>query len=377
MEKLVRKSVLNALLIGLLVSQATISLSQTSQGNRNAVPDSLWDLDKYAVPWLPFDENWSTGLFETNKWVEESSSWRIAGQAGNAAPSAEFHSNPALQNYSTTLTSRLLSAKDLFDGSIFLSYDNKHTLVNATSREYLRIQVFSNSMWTTVMSDSNRVSYNWITKKLDLTEYVKGKVFKIRFLAEGENSLDILNWQIDNIEVYRECAIPLNFWADINFPNSNDVRLEWEPPTGGNGNSQWLGWNNGINNDGIGLNTDGSFSAAIRFTPMQLSELIGSSLTKLRFFPYAAGTFVLKVWTGNNAGILVLVQPLTTITVGDWNEVILATPVPVTGDTELWFGYTVTHVAGDYPAGVDAGPAVTGFGDLISLDCFSSINATN
>jgi hypothetical protein len=46
----------------------------------------------------------------------------------------------------------------------------------------------------------------------------------------------------------------------------------------------------------------------------------------------------------------------------------LNTPVPVTGATELWFGYTVTHNDVDYVAGCDAGPAVAGFGDMISLD---------
>jgi fibronectin type 3 domain-containing protein len=40
----------------------------------------------------------------------------------------------------------------------------------------------------------------------------------------------------------------------------------------------------------------------------------------------------------------------------------------VTGAEELWFGYTVTHAAGAYVAGCDAGPAVAGFGDMISLD---------
>lgn len=367
MEKLIRKSVLNVLLIGLLVSQATVSFSQSSQGNRNAVPGCQWDLDRNAVPWLPFDEDWSTAYFETNHWVvEEYDSWQIAGQSGNDAPSAEFNYYPALQCYSKTLTSRLLSAKDMIDGSIYLSFDIKHTLVNATSLEYLRIQVFSDSMWTTVMSDSNRVSYDWITKKLDLTEYVKGEVFKIRFLAEGENNLDIVNWMIDNISVYRECAIPLNFWAGLNFPSISEIMMEWDPPAVGSGN--WLGWNNGINNDAIGLTDGGSFSAAIRFTPVQLQGYIGASLTKLRFFPSAEGNFVVKVWTGNNAGNLVLEQPLTTISAGEWNEVILTAPVPVTGDIELWIGYAVTHEDGDNPAGVDAGPAIMGFGDMISQD---------
>ncbi len=210
-------------------------------------------------------------------------------------------------------------------------------------------------------------NYDWVRIKLDITDSVKGNTFRFRFLAEGQNSLDIYNWMIDNISVYRKCALPLNFEAEVNFPAINDVRVEWDPPTGGSGNSIWLGWNDGVNDDAIGTGS-GTFSAAIRFTPMQLGEFIGASLTKLRFFPYAEGEFVMKVWTGNNANHLVLEQPVTTISPGNWNEVILNVPVIVTGETELWFGYTVTHEPEDYPAGIDAGPAVAGFGDMISLD---------
>src|SRR5690606_25810660 len=78
-------------------------------------------------------------------------------------------------------------------------------------------------------------------------------------------------------------------------------------------------------------------------------------------------TFVLKVWTGANASQLVSSQPVT-ITSDVWNEFTLTTPVPVPGTTEIWFGYTVTHAAGQNAAGVDAGPAVAGYGDMISTD---------
>ncbi|MBK6963554.1 MAG: hypothetical protein IPH20_06290 [Bacteroidales bacterium] len=114
----------------------------------------------------------------------------------------------------------------------------------------------------------------------------------------------------------------------------------------------------------------GTFSAAVRFTPTQLGQYNGNYLTKIRFFPYAEGSFVMKVWTGDNAGNLVLSQPVTTISIVDWNEVSLNTPVLVSGTTELWFGYTVTHTSGIFPACVDVGPAVAGFGDMISLDGF-------
>lgn len=370
MEKPIRTTAPAALLICLLLLKATLSFSQFSEhGNFKALPANSPELDREAIPWLPFEEDWSTGLFETNHWEkEQNGNWRIAGQVGNGAPSAEFFYSPAITNYQKALTSRLLNARNLIDGEIYLAFDLRLTSINPTGMEFLKVQVLSDTSWITVWAYSNFSSSDWVHLKLDITDSVKGNTFRFRFLAEGQNSLDIYNWMIDNIYVYRKCAMPLNFWTEINFPAVDEVIIEWDPPTGGSGNSLWLGWNNGINNDAIGLTGGGTFSVAIRFTPLQLGGIIGASITKLRFFPYTEGDFVLKVWTGNNAGNLVLEQPLTTISVGNWNEVILTAPVSVTGDTELWFGYTVTHEDEDYPAGVDAGPAVTGFGDMISLD---------
>jgi hypothetical protein len=370
MEKTIRTTAPAALLYCLFLLQATFSFSQLSvHGNLKALPADPPELDQAAVPWLPFEEDWSTGLFETNEWtLQQNGNWRIAGQVGHEAPSAEFYYNPPVTNYHKALTSRLLSARNLIDGEIYLGFDLRVTSINPTGMEFLKVQVLSDTTWNTVWAYSNASSYDWLHFKLDITDSVKGNTFRFRFLAEGQNSLDIYNWMIDNISVYRKCALPLNFEAEINFPAIDEVLLEWDPPTGGSGNSIWLGWNNGINNDAIGLSTGGSFSVAIRFTPMQLGGYIGASLTKLRFFPYAEGDFVMKVWTGNNASNLILEQPVTTISPGIWNEVILNVPVIVTGETELWFGYSVTHEAGDYPAGIDAGPAVAGFGDMISLD---------
>jgi len=371
MEKLIRYTAPAALLVCLLLMQATLSFSQLSvHSNFKALPSTPPELDRKAVPWLPFEEDWSTGLFETNHWITEgdgNGNWRIAGQVGNSAPSAEFFYSPPLTNYQKALTSRLLNARHLIDGEIYLSFDLKHTLVNPTGQEFLKIQLLADSSWITVWADSNVNSYNWINKKLNITDPAKGNTFRFRFLAEGQNSQDIYNWMIDNISVYRECAPPLNLECYVNFPNINQIILEWDEPSGGN-ISAWLTWDNGINNDAIGLTGGGTFSVASRFTPAQLGQYAGTSLTTLRFFAFGEGTFVLKVWTGENAGQLVMTQAVESVVVGSWNEIQLNTPVFVSGTTEVWFGYTVTHLSDVYPAGIDAGPAVAGFGDMISLD---------
>lgn len=369
MKKLIQLRLLSVLLTGLLVLLAFTSYSQFStQGNLKSIPDKPWALDVNAVPWLPFSEDWSSGLFETNLWdTNESNNWRIAGQVGCPAPAVEFYSIPAVGNYQEALTSNWLSGRDLIDGNIYLSFDLKHTLVNVTGTEFLKVQICSDTIWNTVISFSNISDFDWISQKLNLTEFAKGSIFKVRFMAEGVNSADINNWLIDNILIFRECLPPLNLTGSVNFPNIYEVLLSWEAP--GTAHSDWIQWDNGINDDAIGLTGGGTFSVASRFTSGQLIEYAGSNLTRIKMFPYGPnGTIVLKVWQGANAEQLLLSQPVESYIAGEWNEFALNTPVPITGTTELWFGYTVTNTPTDYVAGCDAGPANAGFGDMISLD---------
>jgi hypothetical protein len=319
---------------------------------------------------LPFTENFSTGLFETNQWTVNGGNWRIAGQVGNDAPSAEFYFSPVTNNYSQSITSYFMIGTGIVDGKIMLDFDLKHTLVNATEAEFLAVEVFNGSAWIKVAEYKNTANINWETKSIDITAPAKGKVFRVRFTASGAVTTDIFNWLVDNVNIYRVCAPATELTAVVNLPFVEQVLLNWESPTGGTGPgvSAWLGWDNGVNEDAIGLQGGGTFNVAVRFTPAQLAQYAGTSLTKIRMFPYSpGGSISLKVWTGSNASTLVLTQPIASYTAGQWNEFTLNTPIMVTGATELWFGYAVTHGA-DYVAGCDGGPAVAGFGDMLSLD---------
>ncbi|MCO5255722.1 MAG: T9SS type A sorting domain-containing protein [Lentimicrobium sp.] len=319
---------------------------------------------------IPFNENFNTGIFETNQWTVEGANWRIAGQTGNPAPSAEFFSNPLTSNYSQSITSYYLMGQGIIDGNIMLEFDLKHTLVNPTGQEKLSVEVFDGNNWVQKEEIVNINNLDWKNYKLDITEEAKDKIFRVRFIASGDSTPDIYNWLIDNISVYRECAPPQEFTAGVFFPFVDGVTLEWEAPSGNTGGGPgWIGWDNGINADAIGLNGGGTFYVAARFTSSQLFEYEGCSLTRIRLFPYAPnGSITLKVWAGDNAGALLSSQVVTSYTAGTWNEFMLQTPVFVTCTSELWVGYEVNHNPTDYVAGCDTGPAIAGFGDMISLD---------
>jgi hypothetical protein len=321
---------------------------------------------------LPFTEDFTTGVFETNQWTTTGGNWGIAGQTGNPAPSAEFSYNPVVSGYEQALESFYLIGSGYIDGNIMLDFDLRHTLVVPSETETLSVQVYNGNSWVQVKSYTNAESFDWSSESINITNYAFDRVFRVRFVALGENTTNILNWLIDNVHVYRVCAPPTELEASIpSLQHGDQILLEWTAPTGGGGStvSGWLEWDNGENVDAIGLTGGGTFLCGSRFTPAQLVEYAGTNLTKIRMFPYSdGGTIVLKVWTGANASQLMLSQPVASYTAGQWNEFTLTTPVPVTGTTELWFGYSITHGDGVYVAGVDGGPAVAGYGDMISLD---------
>ncbi|MCK5838884.1 MAG: T9SS type A sorting domain-containing protein [Bacteroidales bacterium] len=160
---------------------------------------------------------------------------------------------------------------------------------------------------------------------------------------------------------------PVNNVVAANEPGSPDVYVTWEAP---GVQPMWLHYDDGVNFNSIGLNDGGSFLVAARFIPEDLADFDGMSLTKIALFPLGYNNdYALKVWTGANAGTLVLDQAITGMIIEEWNEIDLDVPVMIDASMELWFGYEVIdHLVGDHPAGTDAGPAVAGYGDMISTD---------
>ena len=134
---------------------------------------------------------------------------------------------------------------------------------------------------------------------------------------------------------------------------------------------KWLNYDSGENYDGIGLNEGGDFDVAIKFDPAQLQEYDGWKVTKFRFFPLTGlpTTYSIEIYTGPEGTILEYIQDVVFVTANEWNEVVLDDPYIINASHALYAGYWIQEQSmGEYPAGVDEGPAITGKGDLISVD---------
>lgn len=180
----------------------------------------------------------------------------------------------------------------------------------------------------------------------------------------GSESALIENGETTNLDFELNFASPVSFTAEVY--DGNDVKLNWGAP----GALGYLQWDQGINvNNGIGLGNGGIFRVASRWTPSELEPYAGKTMTSITFYCNGDATsFVLKAWVGDDAAMEILSQEVPNFESNAFNEIVLDNPIQIDDSKELWFGYEVSHIGGDLPAGVDEGPATPGFGDMISID---------
>jgi hypothetical protein len=157
-------------------------------------------------------------------------------------------------------------------------------------------------------------------------------------------------------------------------------RITWTPPTGIDEKTISQGGNYS-NCMYIGEESGGVYH---RFTPDQLFTINGGALTQVVFAPthllgrIPGHTYTLKVYKGGvwgaagsrDPGTPVVSQELNNddLRFNEENTITLETPVTIDASQELWIGYYCTNIDSitipKEPAGIDAGPAKDGFGNI-------------
>jgi len=318
---------------------------------------------------IPFVEDWQSESFETNNWTIDSDNWAIDYQNGNEAPSAKFHRTPIESNYTFSLRSNNFDASDVNVGHIYLKFDLKLDDINASETEFLKIKVKDSENWITLDSISNNGSFDWTSFTYNISEYSIGHQFQIAFEAEGTNSLNIMDWFIDNIEVYRECDAPEDLMLDIFYDDSPKAELIWDAPYNLFSHDIELSYYQGNNFSGIGYINNVNLSVAIRWDSTGLNNYENDTIKYIKVYLNQDGydDQILKIWTGDNAANLIYSDTVSSI-IKDWMIFELIEPIVIQKDTEYWFGYELTNVQNNYyPLGVDQGFAVSGYGDKIKI----------
>jgi len=317
---------------------------------------------------LPFQESWDQGTFTYNGWVlvPEYTNWSVNTSVGNPFPSADFSWEPVRTNYSLSLETPELFSGYLEYTTIWCDFDYKLENLNITGNEKLFLDVFHHGVWKNKAWFSNTASKDWTTMHVALIA-TSDTTFKVRFRAEGTNSADILHWYVDNISVYTKCNPPVDF--ALQEISDRQVSLTWNAPENGTGcpDPQWIHWDDGTNASAIGTCAPCFIDVAARWDAAQLGSLDGGAVTKIAFFPASSGTanFRIRLWQGPDAATLLVDQAVPTVTYGEWNIIDVTNPVSIDITSDLWIGYNAEFLGG-FPLGCDAGPAVTGYGDMLN-----------
>jgi hypothetical protein len=345
-----RKSILkNLLLLILIAPVAVFSQSDTLE--------------------IPFIEDWSSGLLETNGWIADTN-WIINTEMGNAEPSVEFDTRGE-DSYFGELTSSVFKGSELTEGNVWLSFDLKMETNDSAHRAWLDIEInYGGSSWHKRKSfkvDSG--SYDWSHQKIDLTDFAVGYDFQIRFSVTAWDG-GVQFWAVDNIHVFRTCPSPYRFAVEsIDTIEYDKYRLNFswqmdEPDPG-----EWLHWDNGINDGAVGATYNMSVSA--RWDEGQLTEYNGFKLQKMKAFIFENyfDSIIFKVWEGENAASLIYYDTIYEITGDAWVEHELDSNIFIDASKELWVGYSARNMAaGTFTFGMDSGPQIEGFGNMIRFD---------
>ena len=334
---------------------------------------------------LPFIENWDEGSFEFNGWqISEDSAWAINNDVGNPEPSAAFRAEMIAEDnvYSSSLTSSPLIADHFEVGEIYLDFDLKLDALHATGDEILFFEFSRDSgdSWQQIgVSTNNNGSIEFTEgfHHYNITNYIRGYNFQLRFTAKGQNASDIDNWFIDNIHIYRSCKTSKNLEGTYTWNNDGwGTKISWKAPGTAGDYGKGLHWDNTVYGGGAGISEGGTWSLAQRWDAGQLTNWHGMDWTdvpidKISFVSNDPGfdSIILKIWSGPNAETLLYQQINIFPGPGDILEVTLDSSVYFDVNKELWIGYTlVNQKAGWSPGGYDTGPAVAGYGDMYSTD---------
>jgi hypothetical protein len=167
-----------------------------------------------------FSEDFASGSFATNAWVVAGANWGISTGIGNAAPSAMFNWTPEVTAYSQTLTSKTIAG--VYSPNLRLKYDIFLDNFGTTNVNQMAVELWDGTTWHTLKNyDNQGGSIAWTSEDLDIAAYTNIN-FKIRFRAYGDDSIDINNWNVDNIKIVAQgvttgpnyCILGYNFYLN-------------------------------------------------------------------------------------------------------------------------------------------------------------------
>ena len=177
---------------------------------------------------LPFSEDWSSGSFASNSWMADVNNWSV-GSGGNPGRTAIFEWEPPLFDFSEALTSYRFNGVP--HGSVILSFDLELLSYDDWTENLLSLQIGLGNQWydlhTWSSYDYDDQSFAFTAQSFDISQYAAGNLFKIRFIAHGEDTFSLEYWKIDNISIIGAPALDLDAPLLQIQASGADLLLSW------------------------------------------------------------------------------------------------------------------------------------------------------
>jgi hypothetical protein len=323
---------------------------------------------------LPFYDGFDSGSHASNYWTTTSSfasTWRISDGYQYPGYSTIFLTSGDQTPYSQTITSKPLDATGQTKVTASFIYQLNTSSPFVGVRDTIYFEVSSDiygTTWNTVKPYIMNAVTPWTSQTLDITDLVKGKVFRARFRAVSGANRTALVFYIDEFSIAIEpVAAPGGVKAIEDV--SGNVQLAWQDPSGSYG----LTYAQSSKKDIIG-NEGVPFIAVNKFDLNDIATYKGLKLTSISAYINGKGRnattetkIKLAVFVDNTR---VRTQEVTTFEENAWNTFLLDEPIDLSSVTsELAFGIDVVeHDASTLPLATDYSQTVKGKGDAFSED---------
>ncbi|MEO0091239.1 MAG: T9SS type A sorting domain-containing protein [candidate division WOR-3 bacterium] len=118
---------------------------------------------------------------------------------------------------------------------------------------------------------------------------------------------------------------------------------------------------------GIGLQNGGTFYGAVRFTPTNACTLKAGVFYQYQAVSTSGWVYIHEAGSATAPGAKIDSASYTSMP-SSWVRVNFTTPRLMPAGVDFWLTVKVTHAAGTYPLGADAGPSVTPYRSFVSMD---------
>ncbi|MDD2633236.1 MAG: hypothetical protein PHX39_08465 [Bacteroidales bacterium] len=127
-----------------------------------------------------------------------------------------------------------------------------------------------------------------------------------------------------------------------------------------------LYWGTGVPDDYVGYNLTGPYMPLLYFDKASLQPYNGYEIVSMHFFPGSSYPESYSIYLEQ---AISYEQDVLSPVAGTWNEIYLEQPFFIDADYDLIAGYWVFNQGvNSFPCGIDAGPAYTGYGDLLFFE---------